>query len=168
MTISQVCHSAGVRPPAVYYHFGSKEGLVGAVVEEVGATWLAALAASQPEAGTLRARIDAAVDGWQAMLESPARPVKLLLSVQLESADGSPEIRSALERVHDDARALIARSLAAVDVAPAIVETLADQVHGLVLAASVGFHLDRDRSRLRARLVAIGQLIETLVLASQE
>jgi hypothetical protein len=39
-TISEVCRLAGVRPPAVYYHYGNKDGLVAAVVETVAAAWL--------------------------------------------------------------------------------------------------------------------------------
>jgi AcrR family transcriptional regulator len=163
MTINQLCRRAGVKPPAIYYHFGSKEGLLGAVVETVTEAWLDQLEASQPAGGDMVERLRAAVDGWQAMIEDPARPMKLLLSVQLGGADDSPEIRASLRRVYERARQLIAGGIAAVAPQLAEVDVLADQVLGLVQAAALAFHLESDRSRLRARLAAVAHLIETHV-----
>jgi AcrR family transcriptional regulator len=165
MTIQQVCRRAGVKPPAIYYHFGSKEGLLGAVVEAVTEAWLDQLEASQPVRGDLAARLRAAVDGWQAMIEDPARPMKLLLSVQLDGADGSPELRAALRRVYQRARELIAGGIRSVDGDFAELAVLSDQVLGLVQAAALAFHLESDRGRLRVRLGAIARLIETQLLS---
>jgi AcrR family transcriptional regulator len=113
MTISRLCQRAGVKPPAIYYHFGSKEGLLGAVVETVAEAWLDQLEASQPAGSDIAARLRAAVDGWQAMIEDPARPIKLLLSVQLDGAEHSAEIEASLRRVYERARQLIAGSIRA-------------------------------------------------------
>jgi AcrR family transcriptional regulator len=163
MTISRLCQRAGVKPPAIYYHFGSKEGLLGAVVETVAEAWLDQLEASQPAGSDIAARLRAAVDGWQAMIEDPARPIKLLLSVQLDGAEHSAEIEASLRRVYERARQLIAGSIRAAAGEVSEVDALADQVLGLVQAAALAFHLESDRKRLRARLHAIAQLIETHV-----
>ena len=163
MTINQVCQRAGVKPPAIYYHFGSKEGLLGAVVETVTEAWLDQLEASQPAGGDIAERLRAAVDGWQAMIEDPARPIKLLLSVQLDGAERSPEIEASLRRVYERARTLIAGSIRAAAGEVSEVDVLADQVLGLVQAAALAFHLESDRKRLRGRLRAIARLIETHV-----
>ena len=163
MTISQICERAGVKPPAIYYHFGSKEGLLGAVVETVAEAWLDQLEASQPVGGDIAKRLRAAVDGWQAMIEDPARPTKLLLSVQLDGADQSAEIQASLRRVYERGRQLIAESIRAAAGEVAELDALADQVLGLVQAAALAFHLESDRKRLRARLAAIARLIETHV-----
>jgi AcrR family transcriptional regulator len=163
MTINQVCQRAGVKPPAIYYHFGSKEGLLGAVVETVTEAWLDQLEVSQPARGELAERLRVAVDGWQAMIEDPARPIKLLLSVQLDGAEHSAEVEASLRRVYERARQLIAGSIRAAAAEAAEVDLLADQVLGLVQAAALAFHLESDRKRLRARLRAIARLIETHV-----
>ncbi len=161
MTISQICRRAQVKPPAIYYHFGSKEGLLAVVVETVAEAWLDQLEASQPEGGDIAERLRVAVDGWQAMVEDPARPIKLLLSVQLDGPDHAAEIEASLQRVYERARRLIARSIHAASGQVAEVDVLADQVLGLVQSAALAFHLDSDRKRLRARLRSIGRLIET-------
>ncbi|MGB5221178.1 MAG: TetR/AcrR family transcriptional regulator [Polyangiales bacterium] len=161
MTINQVCQRARVKAPAIYYHFGSKEGLLGAVVETVTEAWLDQLEASQPARGDLAERLRVAVDGWQAMIEDPARPIKLLLSVQIDGAEHSAEVEASLRRVYERARQLIAGSIRAAAGEVAEVDVLADQVLGLVQAAALAFHLESDRERLRARLRAIARLIET-------
>jgi len=163
MTISQICEQAGVKPPAIYYHFGSKEGLLGAVVETVAEAWLDQLEAAQPAGGDIAERLRAAVNGWQAMIEDPARPMKLLLSVQLDGADRSDEIRASLRRVYERAREVIAEGIRAAGGEDAEVDVLAEQVLGLVQAAALAFHLESDRKRLRARLRAIAHVIETEV-----
>jgi AcrR family transcriptional regulator len=159
MTISQVCHAAGVKPPAIYYHFGSKEGLLGAVVETVAEAWLEQLEASQSSRGDLSERLSLAVDGWQAMIQDPTRPMKLLLSVQL-NANGSVEIQTSLKRVYERARQVVAEGIRAAAGEIAEPDALADQVLGLVQAAALAFHLEPDRNRLRVRLSAIARLIE--------
>ncbi len=164
MTITQICQRAAVKPPAIYYHFGSKEGLLGAVVEAVAEAWLDQLEASQPLRGDIASRLRVAVDAWQTMIVAPSRPMKLLLSVQLDGADGSPEIRASLQRVYERAREVVASGIRAVAGELAELDTLSDQVLGLVQAAALAFHLESDRSRLRARLCAIAGLIETQVL----
>lgn len=162
MTINQVCQTAGVRPPAIYYHFGSKEGLLGVVVETVAEAWLEQLEASQSSRGDLAERLRLAVDGWQAMIQDPSRPMKLLLSVQLD-ANGSVEIQDSLKRVYERARRVVADGIRAAAGEIAEPDALADQVLGLVQAAALAFHLEPDCTRLRARLSAIARLIENQV-----
>jgi AcrR family transcriptional regulator len=163
MTISRICERAGVKPPAIYYHFGSKEGLLGAVVETVAEAWLDQLEVGQPAGGDIAMRLRAAVDGWQAMIEDPARPIQLLLSVQLDGADRSTEIETSLRRIYQRARQVIAGGIRAAAGEVADGDVLAEQVLGLVQAAALAFHLESDRERLRARLRSIGWLIETHV-----
>jgi AcrR family transcriptional regulator len=163
MTINEICKRVGVRPPAIYYHFGSKEGLVSAAVETAGNAWLEALRAQLPAGGTFEETLVAALDGWQALIESPSRPIKLLLSVQLESAESSPEIRAALQRVHDHAREIIRLGIAASTGQTKNLDRIAETVLGLVQAAAIHFHLDGDRTALRARLDELGRTLSLLV-----
>jgi hypothetical protein len=92
-TISEVCRRAGVRPPAVYHHHGSKDGLIAAVVETVARPGLTELERLARQGATLEERIDA-VCGWRALLLEPQSPVLLLIRVQLECRDETSPIRS--------------------------------------------------------------------------
>jgi len=165
-SVREIVQACGLSNAALYYHFGSKEGLLGAVVEAVAEAWLDQLEAAQPAQGDLAARLRMAVDGWQAMIEDPARPMKLLLSVQLDGADTSPEIRTSLQRVYERAREVVAEGIRAAAGELPELNALADQVLGLVQGAALAFHLESDRKRLRARLCGIAHLIETRVFAA--
>lgn len=163
MTINEVCKRAGVRPPAIYYHFGSKEGLVSAAVEAVGGAWLEALREQLPPEGTFEETLAAALDGWQTLIESRIRPIKLLISVQLESAENSTEIREALQRVYERARTIIRLGIATSTGAPESLDGITETVLGLVQAAAIHFHLDGDPRALRARLDELGRTLSILV-----
>ena len=163
MTINQICRRAGVRPPAIYYHFGSKEGLVSAAVETVGNAWLEALQAQLPPDGTFEDALRTAIVGWQKMIESPGRPLKLLISVQLESAESSAEIRAALQHVYDRAREIIRLGIATRTGKNEGLDGIADTALGLVQAAAIHFHLDGDRNALRARLDELGRTLLLLI-----
>ena len=163
MKINEVCLRASVRPPAVYYHLKCKDGLVAGAVKAVAESWRGQLGANLPEAGSFEARLRAAVDGWQAMIESPTRPVRLLLAVQMESADLSDEIRETLDQVHARACRVVTDGIAkSFGPLPAL-DGIGDTVVGLIYAAAIRFDLDRDSSVLRVRLVEAARLLAILV-----
>jgi hypothetical protein len=82
----------------------------------------------------------------------------MLLTIQLECADRSVTIRDALRRVHEQACAVVRRDL---DQSGLFAGTaaLADTVVGLVLAAALRFHLERDRTALRMRLREVARML---------
>ena len=163
MRINEVCLRAGVRPPAIYYHFGSKDGLVAAAVQAVAEAWLRELETNLPEGGSFEARLQAAVDGWQAMIMSPMRPVRLLLAVQMESADLSDEIRKTLNQVQARACQVITDGIEKSFGPLPGLATTGDTVVGLIYAAAIRFDLDRDPSALRARLLEVARLVTLLL-----
>ena len=166
MTINEICRRAGVKPPAIYYHFGSKEGLVGVAVQTVAEAWLDQLVANLPAECTFEQRLEAVLQGWQAMIESPTEPVTLLLSVQLQSADASPEIRAALQHIHARAHEVIRTGIETSYGPIDSLTDIADTVLGIVQVAAIRFHLDSDRDALRARLTNLGRTLTVLLRAS--
>jgi hypothetical protein len=97
------------------------------------------------------------------MIESPGRPLKLLISVQLESAESSAEIRAALQHVYDRAREIIRLGIATRTGKNEGLDGIADTALGLVQAAAIHFHLDGDRDALRARLDELGRTLLLLI-----
>jgi len=167
-TISAVCERAGIRPPALYYHYGSKDGLVGAVVEAVAGAWLEELRSTVvAEGDPLEAVIASALRGWRAAILAPQSPVELLLRVQLERADDSPPIREALRRVMARARAIIADALDAVAGPLRNPEAVAQMVVSLVQGAALRHHLDRDERALDRRLAEVGDALVALVTSQR-
>jgi len=167
-TISAVCERAGVRAPALYYHYGSKDGLVGAVVEAVAGAWLEELRATVvAEGDSLEALIASALRGWRAAILAPHSPVELLLRVQLERADDAPPIREALQRVMARARAIIADALDAAGGPLRDSQGVAQTVVSLVQGVALRHHLDRDERALDRRLAEVGDALAALVVAQR-
>lgn len=163
LSVAHVCRRAGVQAPSLYYHFGSKEGLVAAAVEAVGRAWLERIQGSLPPEGDLEARLSAATRAWQAFIEAPDRPVTLLMRVGLEFAHESEPIRAGLARVYDEARRVVCEQIESAAAPIDGTRDIAETVMGLVQAAALAFHLDRDRGALRRRLEAVGRTLDLLL-----
>lgn len=163
LSVAHVCRAAGVQAPALYYHFGSKEGLIAAATEAVGHAWLDRIAGSLPPEGDLAARITAARTAWQSFIEAPDRPVTLLIRVGLEFANDSEPICAGLKRVYDAARQVVCEEIQAVTGPIDGVETIAETVMGLVQAAALAFELDSDSRALERRLESAGEMLVLLL-----
>ena len=162
-TMSEVCRLAQVRPPAIYYHYGSKDGLIAAVVETVASAWFVELEASA-EAGTiLDERVAAGLRGWRALIVEPHSAIMLLVRVQLECADSAPPIREALARIMERGRSIIRGAIEGVVGPLAEADGLAQIILSLVQGAALRHHLNGDPEDLDRQLAEIGHAIRTLV-----
>jgi len=156
LAIQRICRLAEVTPPTIYYHFGSKDGLIAAAVEQLVEDWLGMMDAAVSREGTLDDTLGRAIDAWEATITSPTRPISVFAWVTLLAADSSPQCRDALIRARDRSRAMIAEALLP-HVPPALVDDVAGMVVDMVLAAAVHYELDQDRTQLRARLDSLGR-----------
>ena len=163
--MSAVCRRAGVRPPAIYHHYGSKDGLIASVVETVASAWLTELERASREGTTLDERVAAALRGWRALILDPQGPVLLLARIQLECADSEPRIRESLARVMERATDIIHRSLEETVGPFAGSVALAQTTVSLVQGAALRHHLTRDRDVLDRQLAEIGKTILTRIAA---
>lgn len=113
-SVTELCERADVVRPVLYSHFGSKEGLLAAVVEHVGNAIV----------DTLRSNFeshDPSIDGQERLnrvlatyrsfiVERPER-LRLLLLITLERGESSPEVRSAMRRYQEYAVQSIVESV---------------------------------------------------------
>lgn len=109
--VDAVARRAGVVKSALYWHFGSKQGLVAAVIERVGETWLREIRASVEQVGDLDARLERFVAGMRGLVEERPELLRLLLAVGLESSDVDPSSQEAASRVVAAGRAEIVQGL---------------------------------------------------------
>ena len=167
-TMSEVCRRARVRPPAIYYHYGSKDGLIAAVVETVATAWLAELEESARAGITLDERVIAGLRGWRALIVEPRSAIMLLIRVQLECADGAPAIREALSRVMKRARSIIRGAIEGAVGPLTNSDGLAQIIVSLVQGAALRHHLNGDPDDLDRQLAEIDHAIRALVAARLE
>ena len=80
VSVRAICAGAGVNPAAVHYHFGSKDQLTVALLEDrLAPIWDAALDAVDPATASVRTLVDAIIDPLVEMAADPTRHLHLRL-----------------------------------------------------------------------------------------
>jgi AcrR family transcriptional regulator len=103
--VSGIVRGAGIEKSALYWHFGSKEGLLAALFDRMDAEFVERILERavgndvRPEDG-----LDLFVDGLCQIVVQSGHIVRLLLSVSIERSQVSAETRAAMERVFERTR----------------------------------------------------------------
>jgi len=110
-SVREVAEMAGVTKPAVYYHFGSKEGLLLAILDQAMRDVDAALERAVLRDGTARSRILALCEDTYGLFGQHVPIARVAHAVFLGPPDGAPafdvtvferRFRDALERIASD------------------------------------------------------------------
>lgn len=164
-TVKALCERAGVTPPAIYYHYGSKDGLVAAVVEDAARRWLDGLMAAVGPERPLAEQIGAAVAIWRREIVDPQSPIKLLMRIQLERAQLPPALRQSLIGIMAHGRGVISEALVVAAGPLRDPDDIARTILALVQGAALQHDLDGDDAALATRLAAIGETILLVIEA---
>ena len=108
-SIRSICEKVGLAKTAIYWHFGSKEGLIGAVIEDVTATWIDEIERAVAHGGTPEERLDRLVESLQHLVEHRPDLFRIVLVPIIESATVAPEVRDTMRRLTDRAIDAIVR-----------------------------------------------------------
>lgn len=83
VSVRRICTAAGANPASVHYHFGSKEALVAALLEDrLGALWAEGLAAATAEPGPVARIVDAVLAPFTELAADPLGRLHLRLLAQ--------------------------------------------------------------------------------------
>jgi AcrR family transcriptional regulator len=105
--VHEIARRAGIEKAALYWHFGSKEGLLAAVLDRTDAEFVeriykkVALSASSDE------RLDLFVGGLKRLAAERGHMVRLMLSIAIERSKVSAESRAAVKAVFERTRAAV-------------------------------------------------------------
>lgn len=139
-SISEVSRLSGLPASSIYWHFGSKEGLLAAVVEEGAQRWFDSLSPVENPPADPSERVAAMLEDTAHSLEQQPEFLRLLFLIALERKDIDPTSLAMIGRVRKLAlvrlRKLLALQLAPLGVEPS--ERLADELSYLVLAVADG------------------------------
>ena len=92
-SVSMVCKKVGIAKTALYWHFGSKAGLMAAVLDEVTSSWIAELEDRSNRGGTPQEQLDGLVEGLRELVEERSHLFRIILIPVLESGTVAPELR---------------------------------------------------------------------------
>jgi AcrR family transcriptional regulator len=154
--VDELAARAEIAKTAIYYHFGSKEGLVTAVLDRAATAWIEGIRAAASQAGDPLARLDRALTGMRTMLEEKPWIMKLLQLLALEVAEQKPDVRATLQSIVRRARDAITDGIHdALGVEVPDAEGVASVILALLDGLALGLHLDPD-------LVSLDQAFEEI------
>jgi AcrR family transcriptional regulator len=158
-SVQAIGEAASISRGSIFWHFGSKEGLLWAVVEDAFRTWQGAgLAADVGDATGLEA-VRRAIASHRRFLDEQPEMLRLLYVLMFESLGPRPELRERFVALHDGLRDATEGWIAGApdvraDAAPrAVVTVLIGALGGLAYQRLLDPALDLD-----AAYAALGDL----------
>ncbi len=110
-SVEALCQRSGVVRTAIYWHFGSKEGLVVPVVERVSATWIEEIQKAVYLEGDPLTRLDRFLAGLRELVAHRSTLLRLPLAVALERGEISKSASAALRTLSERAEAAIVQGV---------------------------------------------------------
>jgi AcrR family transcriptional regulator len=167
-SIAAVSERSGLPSGSIYWHFDSKEALLGAVVEEGARRWFESLRSDDPRSGDPAARATALLEAAAISLEQQPEFLRLLLLIALERRDVDPTSLAAIRRARDLALTHIGTLLADL-LAPLHLPSarrIADEFAQLVLivadGAFVAHHIDPEKADIRRQFGLLRRALTAL------
>ncbi|CAN7559581.1 TetR/AcrR family transcriptional regulator [Mycolicibacterium frederiksbergense] len=161
-SISHIRRETGLPASSIYWHFGSKEGVLAAVMERGAERYFAQIPRNSPDIETQRAAVA------KLMVANPDF-FRLVYMLSLERSD-DPAVAAAVRRVRDTAIAGFAdviRPLLPDDLAPDRAERIVAELAAVATAMSDGIffadHLEPDSTDVDRMYVRLIQTIQALI-----
>lgn len=164
--VDDLAARSGIAKTGIYYHFGSKEGLLAAVLDHTTTIWIDAIRDAAKQAGDPLERLDRALAGMRAMIEDRPWVMKLIQLLALEVADEKPEVRAVVHGIIRKARgALIEGMRDALGFDLPDAEVLAGVILALYDGIAFGRHVAPDLVPLDVAFDEFRRVVMLLVAA---
>lgn len=110
--VQEIARRAGIEKAALYWHFGSKESLLAAVLDRTDAEFVDRVLKRVAKGGSSDERLDLFINGLMRLAAERGDMVRLMLSIAIERAQVSEESRTAVARVFERTRKAVEQGFA--------------------------------------------------------
>lgn len=164
--IDVICREVNVSPPTIYHHFGSKEGLLAAVVERSVNEWYADLEAAVPPGSE---SIDRFADAMADSMRNRPDILRLILIMGLDRTSANASVRETVQKVRRQAIEHLTDRMNRIlgvlggDFNEKLARFLLVQLDGIFVAREIDDREDIEEllSMMRTAFIAVGaQLVE--------
>lgn len=167
--VDAIARRSGVVKSALYWHFGSKEGLLVAALERTAADWVAELENAVTGAATPEERLENLIERVRELFVDRPDRVRLILSALIERGGNNEEVRAGVARILGVMRSAIARGMAPVIPIPEErVEGLAALTLQTLAGAFIDYFAEPDRESFESRLRVIRKMVALLAQNEME
>lgn|GEM_PF-1401618 len=101
--VLEIARRAGIEKAALYWHFGSKEGLLAAVIDRANAEFVERVL-KRASSASPEERLDRFVNGLRRLAVEDSHMVRLMLSIAIEHSQVSERSRGAVRRIFERTR----------------------------------------------------------------
>jgi AcrR family transcriptional regulator len=138
-SVREIADLAGVTKPALYYHFGSKEGLLLAILTQAERQFAEAVASAATRPGTARDRITALCEDIYALFGKNVPVARVAHAVLLGPPDGAPpfDITAFEVRFRESIEQIAAQGIASGEIRDVEARDIALAVMGILEACNV-------------------------------
>jgi len=170
-SISAICARSGVPPTSIYWHFGSKEGLLAAVMEEGAERWFQSTFEWESPSGGLIEGLSAKMDQLVALLTDDPPFLRVLVMLALERRHIDKACMETVRRVRKRAVDRLVRWFATAfpSLSPAGAEAAAIELATFALTVFDGvvlaYQIDPKKTDLRRLLDQLTQSLLFLAAA---
>lgn len=161
-SLSALTEASGLPASSIYWHFGSKDGVLVAVMERGAERFFASLAPPESFEGSGAKRVREQLDDTARAIEEHGDFLGLLLTLILLHGEGSADTGTVIAQVRAEARRRIDEMLSAAGEGAGS-RRRTHPLTDVVLAAIDGIfiaHLEDPGTGLHARFRRLGELIE--------
>ena len=135
-SVDAVCKRAGVVKTALYWHFGSKAGLLAAIIHEITEQWVDDLENEAAEGQSPIERLDAMLVGFRDMITNRQHSLQIVAAIVAEPANIDPEVVGAVRWLNEHGLTTIAKGFeesigVPVPTARLLAHTITSMMHGI-------------------------------------
>lgn len=98
MSVDALCRKAGVVKSGLYWHYGSKEGVLLAAIERVTSEWIEGFQSTVEQGGDPLERLDRTLAEMRRRIVESPEGLRVILVVLLERSAADLEMRKLMER----------------------------------------------------------------------
>jgi len=159
-SVDAVCRESGFSKPTIYWHFGSKQGLLVAVLERNAARSIERIRSDALSAETGMARIDAVIHRWRDIVANDSAELRLPVMAALEMGGRSDEVRESVVRIwRASERAMVEGIEGAIGRRLDDLDLVGHVAVTLLQGAAMRFSVDGDEERLERNLQELKRVL---------
>lgn len=161
--VDAIARRSGVVKSALYWHFGSKDGLLVAALERTAREWVAEFEAAVFESERPEDRLENLIQRVRALfLDRPER-VRLIMSALVERGGNNPEVRDGVARILDVMRDAIGRGMSVLPVPAERIEGVATLTLETLAGSFIDYYAVPDKEVFEDRLKVIRKMVALLL-----
>jgi AcrR family transcriptional regulator len=161
--VDAIARRSGVVKSALYWHFGSKDGLLVAALERTAREWVSELEAAVVVDAEPAQRLENLLQHVRDLfLDRPER-IRLILSALIERGAENEEVRQGVARILSAMRAAIARGMSVLPIPEYRIEGIATIALQTLSGAFIEYFSNPDPDFFESRLKVIRKMLALFV-----